>query len=210
MCAPLALLHPVISIGPFSKWEIDFVTCNPISSIEHNYIIVAMDYFTKWVEALPTYRVDGETVVLFLFNQFICCFSICCTIVTYHGSHFQNHMMSDLTSLLGFHQDQSSSYYPQANVQVEDVNGVLKPMIRRLVGDHKTNWHRMLYLALWAYQTSVKTAMGFTPFQLAYNLEAVLPIECKIPYLQIVIELLPDTTTEEERLLYLNQLNKTY
>jgi len=176
MCAPLALLHLVISIGPFAKWGIDFITCNPVSSAGHNYIIVAMDYFMKWVEALPTYRDDGETVVLFLFNQVICHFVVPRTMVTNHGSHFKNHMMSDLTSLLGFRHDQSSSYYPQANHQVEAVNGVLKTMICKLVGKHKTNWHQMLYSALWAYRTSVKTAMGFTPFQLAYGLEAVLPI----------------------------------
>eukprot|EP00253_Pinus_taeda_P011916 PITA_11916 len=68
MCAPLALLHLVISIDPFAKWGIDFVTCNPVSSAGHNHIIVVVDYFTKWAEALPTYRADGETVALFLCN----------------------------------------------------------------------------------------------------------------------------------------------
>jgi len=119
-------------------------------------------------------------------------------------------MMSDLTSLLGFHQDQSSSYYPQANGQVEAINGILKTMICRLVGNHKTHWHQILYLVRWAYRNSVKTTIGFTPFQLAYGLEVVLTIECQIPSLQIIIELLPNTTTEEEHPLYLNQLNETH
>ena len=117
--------------------------------------------------------------------------------------------MSDLTSLLGFLQDQSSSYYPQANGQVEAVNGILKKMICRLVGNHKTNWHWILYPVLWAYRTSVKTVTGFTPFQLAYGLEAVLPIKCQIPFLQIVVELFLGTTAKEECLLYLNQLDET-
>lgn len=68
----MTLLHLVISVGPFAKWGIDLITCNPFSSIGHNYIIVTVDYFTKWVEALPTFWADGETVVLFLFNQVIC------------------------------------------------------------------------------------------------------------------------------------------
>lgn len=207
--APSALLHPVISVGPFAKWGIDFVTCNPVFSIGHNNIIVAVDYFTKWTEALPTFRANGETVTLLLFNQVICHFGVPCTIIIDHGFHFQKHMMSDLTSLLGFCEDQSSSYYPQANGQVQAVNAILKTMICRLVGNHKTHWHRMLYLVLWAYRTSVKSATGFTPFQLAYGLEVVLPIECQIPSLQIAVELLPDTTTEEERRLYLNQLDET-
>ena len=58
--------------------------------------------------------------------------------------------------------------------------------------------HTKLFLALWAYLTSAKIATGFTPFQLVYGFEAVLPIECEIPSLQLAIELLP-TTSEDEK-----------
>ena len=81
-------------------------------------------------------------------------------------------------------------------------------MLRRMVGDHKSNWHHIHFSALWAYETSMKTATGFTPFQLVYGLKAVLPIQCQIPSLQLVVELLPDTSTEEARFLYLNNLMK--
>lgn len=74
-------------------------------------------------------------------------------------------------------------------------------MLRRMIGVHKTNWHTMLFSALWAYRTTVKTSTGFSPFQLVYGLEAVLPIECEIPSLKLAVELLPDTSPEEERLL---------
>src|SRR3984885_5703930 len=66
----------------------------------------------------------------------------------------------------------------------------------------------MLFSALWGYQTSVKTSTGFTPFQLVYGLEVVLPIECEIPSLRMAIELLPATSEEERRLLYLAQLDE--
>ena len=66
----------------------------------------------------------------------------------------------------------------------------------------------MLYSALWAYRTCVKTATGFSPFQLVHGVEAVLPIECEIPSLKLAIELLPETTPLEERLLYLEQLDE--
>ena len=67
----------------------------------------------------------------------------------------------------------------------------------------------MLFSALWAYRTSVKTSTGFTPFQLVYGLEAMFPIECKIPSLQIVVQLLTVTFEEEKHLLYLAQLDET-
>ena len=67
----------------------------------------------------------------------------------------------------------------------------------------------MLFSILWAYRTTVKTSTGFSPFQLVYGLEAVLPIECEIPSLKLTVELLPNTSPEEERLLYLTLLDET-
>jgi hypothetical protein len=66
----------------------------------------------------------------------------------------------------------------------------------------------MLYLELWAQRMSIKTVIGFSPFQLVYGLEAVFPIECQIPSLKLVVQLLPDTSSLEEHLLYLEQLNE--
>ena len=67
----------------------------------------------------------------------------------------------------------------------------------------------MLFLALWDYWTSVKTATSFTPFQLVYGLEDVFPIECEIPSLKLAVQLLPETSALEERLVELEQLDET-
>eukprot|EP00253_Pinus_taeda_P028352 PITA_28352 len=177
MRAPPAPLHPIISVGPFSKWGIDYITSNPDSAVGHAYIILSVDYFTKWAEAMPTFEADGKTAAIFIFNHIIA---------------------------------SSTPYYPQANGLVEAINKVLVIMIRRIIGIHQLNWHNMLFSALWAYRTSVKTSTGFTPFQLVYGLEAVLPIECEIPSLRMAIELLPSNSEEERRLLYLAQLDENH
>jgi hypothetical protein len=83
-----APLHPVVFIGPFAKWGIDFMTCNPHSVGGHGYIIVAMDYFTKWAEVMPTFDNTRKTTALFIFNHIITRFGIPQAIVTNHGSHF--------------------------------------------------------------------------------------------------------------------------
>ena len=67
----------------------------------------------------------------------------------------------------------------------------------------------MLFSALWAYQTSIKSATRFTPFQLFYGLEATLPIECETPSLKLAVELLRNTSLEEERIIYLERLYET-
>ena len=164
MHSPPIPLHPVITVGPFAKWGINFMTCNPHSIGGHAYIIVAVDYFTKWAEAMPTFDADGKTDAQFIFNHIIARFGVPQAIVTNHGSHFWHYMVAELISKLGLRHDNSTLYYPQANGQVEAMNKVLVTIFQRTIGIHKSNWHLMLFLALWAYRTLVKSATRFTPF----------------------------------------------
>ena len=83
-------LDPIIAIGPFSKWGIDFMQCKPTSAGGHSYIFVIVDYFTKWAEAMPTFLNDGRTTTLFLFNHIITHFGVPHAIVTNHDAHFKN------------------------------------------------------------------------------------------------------------------------
>ena len=78
-----------------------------------------------------------------------------------------------------------------------------------MVGYHKSNWHHILFSALWDYRNSVKTTTGFTPFQLVYGLDSVFPIKCQIPSLKLAVELLPNTSIKEEMFLYLTNLDET-
>jgi hypothetical protein len=204
-----APLHPVVSVGPFVKWGIDFMTCHPHLAGGHGYIIVAIDYFTKWAEVMLTFDNTGKMTTLFIFNHVIAHFCVPQAIVNDHGSHFRNFMMSKLTENLGLRHDNSTPYYPQANDQVEAINKVLITMLRRMIGIHKTCCHTMLFSTLWAYWTFIKSYTGFTPFWLVYGLEAILPIECEIPSLKLAVELLPKIFAEEERLLYLMRLDET-
>ena len=130
----LAPLHPVIAIGPFAKWGIDFMHCNPTSTGGHGYTIVTVDYFTKWDEAMPTYVEYGNTSNFFLFNHIIARFGVPQSIVTNHRSHFRNQMMEELSAKLGFLHENSTPYYPQANGQVEAINKVLTTMLHQMVG----------------------------------------------------------------------------
>eukprot|EP00253_Pinus_taeda_P013889 PITA_13889 len=159
---PPAPLHPVVVVGPFSKWGIDFMTCNPTSAGWHGYIIVTVDYFTKWAEAMPTLNNNGKTTALFFFNHVVSRFGVPHAIVTDHGLHFRSHMMVELATKLGLSHDNSTPYYPQANRQ------------------------------------------------LVYGLEAVLPIQCAISFLKLVVDLLPETSEEEARFLELIQLDETF
>ena len=73
-------------------------------------------------------------------------------------------MMTELTTMLGFRQEHSSLFYPQASSQVEVVNKNLKTILKRTINASHSNWNIMLYPALWASRTNVKTATGFFSF----------------------------------------------
>ena len=119
-------------------------------------------------------------------------------------------MTSALNSLgpIGFHHQNSTPYHPQVNGQVEAINKVLKTMLHRMLGEHKSNWHPTLFSALWAYKTFVKTTIEFTSSQLVYGLEAISPIECEIPSLKLAVEMFPNTLVKEEPSIYLTNLDE--
>ena len=88
MCAHPAPLHPMVTMGPFSKWAMDYMTINPPASNGHHYIIVVVEYFTKWDEAMPTFDNAEKTAAYFLFNHVITRFNVPKYIITDNGSHF--------------------------------------------------------------------------------------------------------------------------
>ena len=167
-----------------------------------------MDCFTKWAKAMPTFKVDRETAAFFVFNQIIARFGIPKVIFTDHGSHFKNRMMTELTTMIGFIQEHSSSFYTQANAQVEVVNKTLNTILKRTIDAAHSNWNIMLYPTLWVYRTNVKTATGLSPFQLIHRVEVVTPVECEIPSLKIAIHVLPETMELKEHLVHLEHLDE--
>jgi hypothetical protein len=139
MCAHPSPMFLIIIFHPFTKCGVYFMTCHLALDRGNFYIIVVINYLTKWVEAMPTFSNDGEKTKLFIFNQVMARFGVPREIITDHGSDFQNYMMSKLVSKLGFRQEHSSPYYPQDNGQVEVVNKSLKMILRRMINSTPTN-----------------------------------------------------------------------
>ena len=81
-------LHPIITVGPFTKWGLDFMDCNLASAGGHHHIIMVVDYFMKWDEVMPAIKSNSETAAHFIFNHIITRFSIPKELVTDHGKHF--------------------------------------------------------------------------------------------------------------------------
>ena len=93
--------------------------------------------------------------------------------------------MKKLMLKLGFKHRNSTPYYPHHNGLVEKVNGMICKIISKHVGDKTQVWVKHLHAALWAYHTSFRASLGFTPFHLVYGQEALLPIEVELSSLRV-------------------------
>jgi len=85
---------------------------------------------------MPTFKNTSEKVTYFFSSIVITRFGVPQAIVTDHGKHFHNHMMSELTRKLGFSHESFTPYCPRSNGQVEAINKVIKMMLQRMIGIH--------------------------------------------------------------------------
>ena len=153
----------------------------------HRFILVAIDYFTKWVEAASYANVTRQVVAKFIKNQLICRYGVPDKIITDNGSNLNNKMMEELCAEVKISHHNSSPYRPKMNGAVEAANKNIKKIIQKMVVTYK-DWHEMLPFALHGYRTSVCTSIGTTLFSLLYGMEAVLPVEVEIPSMRVLME----------------------
>jgi len=185
---PPSMLNVISSPWPFSMWGIDMIgQIEPKASNGHRFILVAIDYFTKWVEAASYANVTKQVVVRFIKNNIICRYGVPNKIITDNGTNLNNKMMEELCEDFKIEHHNSSRYRPQMNGAVEAANKNIKKIVQKMVVTYK-DWHEMLPYALYGYRTSVRTSTGATPFSLVYGMEAVLPVEVEIPSLRVLME----------------------
>nr|GEX45185.1 reverse transcriptase domain-containing protein [Tanacetum cinerariifolium] len=146
---------------------IDFMGPFP-SSKGNNYILVEVDYLSKWVEAKALPTNDARVVVKFL-KPLFSRFETPKAIISDKGTHFCNDQFSRVMSKYGVTHRLSTAYLPQTSGQVEVTNLGLKRIIERTVSENHALWSDKLEDALWAFRTAFKTPIGCTPYRLVYG-----------------------------------------
>ncbi|WJX68619.1 hypothetical protein P8452_52970 [Trifolium repens] len=175
---PASELHSIVKPWPFRGWAINFIgEIKSASSKNQRYILVGIDYFTKWIEVIPLPNVDQEAVISFIQNHIIYRFGIPETITTDQGSVFTGRKMQEFTQEIGFRLLTSTPYYAQANGQVEAANKIIINLIKKHIAQNPRNWHKALDQVLWACRNSPKESTNTTPFRLTYGHDVVLPVE---------------------------------
>jgi hypothetical protein len=182
-------LQAQVMIEPFEKWALNFV--EPISPMSYrkNYILVCMDYVTKWVEEKSLFRSTENFVVEFIYEDIFTRFSVPHEIVTDQGTQFTSKLMKKLTEKYGIKHSKSSPYHPQANGQVESTNKFMEAIFTKTVQLHHWDWVDRIQEALWAYSTTSRNTIGHTPYDLVYGKQVLLPIEFQVRTFRIIAEL---------------------
>ncbi|XP_021993315.1 uncharacterized protein LOC110890056 [Helianthus annuus] len=141
----------------------------------NRYILVAIDYVSKWVEAQDLPTKDARVVVRFLKKLFTR-FGIPKALIGDRGTHFCNAIMEKALERYGVTHCLSTAYHPQTNGQVENVNTGVKRILEKTVGKSRKDWLDKLDDALWAFRTAYKTLLGTTPFMIVYGKACHLPV----------------------------------
>jgi hypothetical protein len=178
---PASVMNPIIKLWPFRGWGMDMIgKINPPSSKGHQYILAIIDYFTKWVVAIPMKSLTSKDVVNFFKEHLIHRFGIPQTIMTDGGSVFISEEFKKLAVDVGIKLIRLSPYYAQANGQAEASNQSLIKSIKRKIDEHPRRWHEVLSDALWAHRILCHGAIKTSPYHLVYGQEAVLPWEIMV------------------------------
>jgi Integrase core domain. len=138
---------------------------NPPSSKGHKYILVATDYFNKWVEAIPLKKVDYGDAIQFVKEHIIYRFGVPQTITTDQGSIFVSDEFVQFADSMGIKLLNSSPYYAQSNGQVEASNKSLIKLIKRKIADFPKQWHSRLAEAPWAYRMACHSSIQVPPYK---------------------------------------------
>ncbi|GKC66684.1 reverse transcriptase domain-containing protein [Tanacetum coccineum] len=178
---PQQPLTPITALWPFYKWGIDIAGPSPKRPEKVKFLIVAMDYFTKWIEAKAVVTISGTQVKKFVWDNIVCRFGLPGEIVSDNGKQFSGDPFKDWCEKLNIIQHFTSVKHPQSNGLVERANRSLGEGIKARLSEGNKNWLEELPRVLWAYRTMIKSSNDDTPFSLTYGTEAVIPAEIGMP-----------------------------
>ena len=171
----------IFSMGYRHHWEDYFKASN-----EHEFILVAINYFTKWAEAASFSIVKAKHVARFIESNIICRYGVPHKIISDNNMHFEDEVERILQKY-GVKHHKSSLYQPQTNEAIESANKNVKVILEKTTERYR-DWADKLPFALWGYRTSIWTSTRMTLYSLVYGMETVLLAEIEVESLRIILE----------------------
>nr|GEX04860.1 reverse transcriptase domain-containing protein [Tanacetum cinerariifolium] len=159
----------------FDIWDIDFMGPFP-SSRGNKYILVAVDYLSKWVEVKALFT-NGARVIVKILKSLCARFGTPHAIISDRGTHFCNDQFVKVMLKYGVTHRLPTVHHPQTSGQLEVLDRGLKHILERTIGENRASWSDKLDDALWAFRIAFKTPIECTPYKLVYGKACHLPIK---------------------------------
>jgi hypothetical protein len=177
---PSQFIKLIAHTWPLQRWGLDIVGSLPMAQGNLKFTFVAVEYFTKWIEAREVSTITSKTAQKFFWQNIICRFRVPSELTVDNGKQFDSQDFKDFCFSIGTKLAFASVYHPQSNGVVERANDKIFTAIKKmLLDDKKGKWADLLPEAVWALNTIECRTTGFTPFCLLYGSEAMTPQEIK-------------------------------
>jgi len=170
-------LRSIYSPWPFHTWGIDILGPFPLAIRQMKYLIVAIEYFTKWIEAEPVVQITAHKVQHFVWKNIVCRFGVPRRLISDNGTQFASQQLGKLCAEVGIKQVFALVKHPQMNGQVKSANRVLLRGLKRRLEKAKGAWAEEVPRIVWAYHTTPQSSTMETPFSLVYGSDAMIPVE---------------------------------
>jgi hypothetical protein len=175
------------------RWGLDLF--GPLSPAQGNlkYVVVEVEYFSKWIEANPLATITSATVQKFFWQNIVCRFSVPKAITIDNGTQFDAETFKTFCSQIGTKIHFASVRHPESNGLVQRANGIIiTGIMKSIFNQPKGKWLDELIKVVWSHNTTTSRSTGFTPFKLMFGDEAITPEEARMDSIRTL-----DSTEDE-------------
>jgi len=141
------------------------------------YLVVAIEYFMKWIEAEPVAQITTYKIQHFMWKNIVCRFGVPKRLVSDNCTQFASQQLGKQFTEVRIKQVFASVEHPQTNGQVESANRVLLRGLKRRLEKEKGTWAEEVPRFVWAYHTTPQSTTRETPFSCVYGSDAMIPVE---------------------------------
>ena len=163
----------------------DLVACDLMSLVdsptEYRYVLIIIDYFTHWVEAIPLRSKNSQEVTKAIMSEYICRYGIPRRILTDRGGEFEADLPHELYKALGVYKVKTTAYRPNADGLAERTVQTFKQMLSKYIGENQHTWPQYLQQVCFAYRTTEQSSTRMTPSRMMFGRELNVPIDLIIP-----------------------------